>query len=173
MSRGTQIPRDVTVEGSLRADRGRHAQTRHDSTLTRLAMGQVTESPFEEEAVARLTEQVVRALAEQGLHLNRQPEDREGLSVDCRFLQLLLSTAEDSEVSLGDFARGVRVGPEIRLPTRPALHPAKKKWSLKQQFDDTDHLTPVDVEEATWRKNHSSIEPRMERVLEVLENQSS
>ena len=54
---------------------------RHGATalLTRLATGQVTESPFEEEAVARLEEQVVRALAEQGLRLNRQPEDREGL----------------------------------------------------------------------------------------------
>ena len=80
---------------------------RHGTTalLTRLAMGQVTESPFEEEAVARLKEQVVRALAEQGLHLNRQPEDRKGLPVDYRFLQLLLSAAEDPEVSLGDFAK--------------------------------------------------------------------
>ena len=141
--------------------------------LSRLAMGQVTESPFEEGAVTRLKEQVVRALAENGLHLNRHPEDRTGLPVDFRFLQLLLSAAEDPEVSLGDFARGVRVGPGARLPRQPALYPAKKKWSLKEKYDGADYLTPVDDEEATWRKNHSSIEPWVERVLEVLEDQSS
>ena len=73
--------------------------------LTRLAMGQVTESPFEEEAVTRLKEQVVRSLAEQGLHLNRHPEDREGL------LQLLLTAAEDPEVleeSVSDQGPGCR-----------------------------------------------------------------
>ena len=72
--------------------------------LTRLAMGQVTESPFEEKAVTRLKEQVVRSLAEQGLHLNRHPEDRDDLPVDFRFLQLLLTAAEDPEVSIGEFA---------------------------------------------------------------------
>ena len=90
-------------------------------------MGQVTESPFDEEAVTRLKEQVVRALAEQGLHLSRKPEDRKGLPMDYRFLQLLLSAAEDPEVSLGDFAQGVRVGPGAQLPRQPALYAAKKK----------------------------------------------
>ena len=36
--------------------------------------------------------------------------------MDYRFLQLLLTAAEDPEVSLGEFARGVRVGPGARLP---------------------------------------------------------
>ena len=141
--------------------------------LTRLAMGQVTESPFEEEAVTRLKEQIVRSPAEQGLHLNRHPEDREDLPVDCRFLQLLLTAAEDPEVSIGEFARGVRVGPGARLPRQPALHPAKKKWSLKQQYDGEDYLTTVDDEDATWRKNYSSLEPWKEKVLEVMEDQTS
>ena len=141
--------------------------------LTRLAMGQVTESPFEEEAVTRLKEQVVRSLAEQGLHLNRHPEDREDLPVDYRFLQLLLTAAEDPEVSIGEFARGVRVGPGARLPRQPALYPANKKWSLKQQYDGEDYLTTVDDEDATWRKNYSSLEPWKEKVLEVMEDQTS
>ena len=141
--------------------------------LTRLAMGQVTESPFKEEAVTRLKEQVVRSLAEQGLHLNRHPEDREGLPVDYRFLQLLLTAAEDPEVSLGEFARGVRVGPWARLPRQPALYPAKKKWSLKQQCDGEDYLTTVDDEDATWRKNYSSLERWKSKVLEVMEDQTS
>ena len=116
---------------------------------------------------------VVRALAEQGLRWNRHPEDREGLPVDYRFLQLLLTAAEDPEVSLGDFAQGVRVGPGARLPRQPALYPDKKKWSLKQQYDGGDYLTTVDDEDATWRKNYSSLEPRKEKVLEVMEDQTS
>ena len=57
---------------------------KHGTTelLTRLAMGQVTESPFDEETLTRLKEQVVRSLAELGLHLNRQAEDR-GFSSYC------------------------------------------------------------------------------------------
>ena len=61
-------------------------------------MGQVTESPFEEEAVTS-------------------------------------TAAEDPEVSLGEFAREVRVGLGAWLPRQPALYPAKKKWSLEQQYD--------------------------------------
>ena len=136
---------------------------KHGTTalLTRLAMGQVTESPFGEEAVTRLREQVLRALAENGLHLNRHPEDRKGHPVDFSFLE--------GGQTRRDCARGVRVGPGAQLPRQPALYPAKKKWSLEEQYDGTDYLTPVDGEEATWWKNYSLIE----RVLEALEDQSS
>ena len=134
-------------------------------------MGQVTESPLEEEALTRLKEQVVRSLAEQGLHTCTDTP-KTGLPVDYRFLQLLLTAAEDPEVSLGEFTRGVRVGPGARLPRQPALYPAKKKWSLKQQYDGEDYLTTVDVEDATWRKNYS-LEPWKEKVMEVMEDQTS
>ena len=123
--------------------------------------------------MVRLKEHVVRELAEQGLHLNRKPEDRKGFPVDYRCLQLLLSAAEDPKVSLGDVAQGVRVGPGVRLPRQPALYPTKKKWSLKQPYGGADYLILVEDEEANWWKNFSSVEPWIERVLEVLEDQSS
>ena len=45
-----------------------------------------------------------RPLAEQGLLLSRQKDDRDERPVDNRFLQLLLSAAEEPEVGIGDFA---------------------------------------------------------------------
>ena len=76
-------------------------------------------------------------------------------------------------VSLGEFARGVHVGSGARLPRQPALYPAKKKGSLKHQYDGEDYLTTVDDEDATWRKNYSSLEPWKEKVLVVMEDQTS
>ena len=90
--------------------------------LTRLATGQVTES-FEEEPVARLKEQVVRALADQGLHLNRKQDDRQELLVDCRFLQPLLN----AEGQPRRFRAGSSRRTRVRLPRQPALYPRKEK----------------------------------------------
>ena len=139
--------------------------TRRDGTtalLRRLAMGQVAESPFEEEAVRRLREQVVRARQE-------RPSP-----VDFRSLQLLLSAAEDREVSLGEFARRVtcrtgrpaseRGGP---LPIAEEVEPegtvlmaqTKSRRSMTRQQRDG--------------RTTASIEPWMQRVLEVLEAQCS
>ena len=70
-SRGTQIPRDVTVEGSFRADHGLHAQARCDSTSHSIGHGS-----------------------------SLKKRQWRGLPVDYRFLKLLLSAAEDPEVSL-------------------------------------------------------------------------
>ena len=53
-------------------------------------------------------------------------EDRKNIPIDCRFLQLLLTAAQDPEVHLCPFASGVRVGPGARLPRLPALYPPKK-----------------------------------------------
>ena len=122
--------------------------TRRYSTtalLTRQATCQVTESPFEEE---RLREQVVRALAEKGLHLDTQKTGKASLWTS-GFSSSCSARRRNPEASLGDFPRGVRVGPGARLPRQTALFPAKKKWSLKEQYDGTDHLAPVDEEEAT------------------------
>ena len=65
VSRGSQISSDAGLACSIRADTGVHPPARNSCTSHTIA-----ESPFEEEAVTRLKEQVVRSLAEQGLHLN-------------------------------------------------------------------------------------------------------
>ena len=163
VSHGTWIPRVVTVEGSFRADHGLTT-----ALLTRLAMGQVTESPFEEEAVARLKEQVVRSLAELGLHLNRQAEDREGLPRGITgFSSFLLSAVEDPEVSLGDFAQGVRVGSGVRLPRQPTHVPGEK------EVESEGTARRRRLSGRGRRSNLAEVEPWTERVLEVLEDQSS
>ena len=102
--------------------------------LTLLAMGHVTESPFEEEAVARLKEQVVRALAEQGLHRNRKPEDRKRTPCGLQVSPALCCGGSGGQPHKLRPGSSRRTG-GVAAPT-PALYPAKKKWSL--QYDGTD-----------------------------------
>ena len=89
--------------------------------LARLALGHVKETPFSEDQVAALKGQVIRDMAEQGLQIRRDSRDREDVLLDDRFLELLPNAAEDPDVTLGEFARGVRVGLGARLPRLPAL----------------------------------------------------
>ena len=57
-----------------------------------------------------------------GIYLRKENEDRGDVRIDYnRFLDLLLRAVKDPQFSLGDSARGVRVGPGRRLPRQPAL----------------------------------------------------
>ena len=96
--------------------------------------GKVSSSPFSPESIAALNFDVVSDLASQGTSLMPSDEDRKDIPFDYRFLQLLLTAAQDPEVYLGPFASGVRVGPRARLPRLSALYPPKKKWRLLQQM---------------------------------------
>ena len=56
-----------------------------------------------------LRSKVMDTLEARGVSLVRGPTDRGEVQVDYRFVQLLLTAAEDPEVSIGTFAGGVRV----------------------------------------------------------------
>ena len=106
--------------------------------LVRLALGQVETDPFPTSAIGAIKGDIVRALSKHRLCLQRSAQDREGVPVDFRFLQLLLKAADDPDVSIGDFARGVRVGPGARLPRLPALCAKNRKWKLAEQNNPDD-----------------------------------
>ena len=110
--------------------------------LMDLALGKVSSSPFSLESIAALKFDVVSDLASQGISLMPSDEDRKDIPIDYRFLQLLLTAAQDLEVHLGPFASGVNVGPGARLPRLPALYPPKKKWRLPQQMDPSNYIEP-------------------------------
>ena len=139
--------------------------------LSRLALGQVSSSPFDPAAIRNLKKQIIAFLAEQGFQLHRDAKDRQDVPVDFRFLQLLLTASEDPETGLGDYASGVGIGPGARLPRLPALYAAKKRWKLTGQEDPADCLEPVEGSEAAWRKNYSTPGPFMNEVESVLEDQ--
>ena len=141
--------------------------------LTKLAMGQVKETPFPEEQVTALKRRVIDDMAEQGLQMRRDPKDREDVLLDYRFLELLLRAAKDPDVTLGEFAKGVRVGPGARLPRLPALYKPKRKWRLQEQANAQDYLEGTIDEETTWRKNYASVEVLSEKVVEVLRDQAA
>ena len=141
--------------------------------LTSFASGKVSSCPFPHSEIEELKRGVVDYLRTEGFSLERHPEDRTDMPIDFRYLGLLLRASSDPEISLGDFSRGVRVGPEVRLPRLPALYQWKRKWRLLDQDDPTAYLESEIVGDPMWRQNYSSIEEHVSRVLAVLDGQSS
>ena len=103
--------------------------------LTSLALGKISSCPFPPEETDALKQGVIGLLRTKGLFFGRPHEDRCDVPIDVRYLSLLLQASQDPESSLGEFSRGVRVGPGVRLPRPPALFQKKKKWRLPDQGD--------------------------------------
>ena len=93
-----------------------------------LAMEKVPEVPFEPTAVHELKDLVRRELKHRGIQENNHVDDRSDLPVDFRFVAPILEAAEDPELSVREFARGVSVGPGACLTEQPAIYKPKKKW---------------------------------------------
>ena len=139
--------------------------------LVRLALGKVENMAFDADEVARLKAKVVEYLAAPRYGLVSTANDRTDVPIDFRFLQLLLKTAEDPEVGIGDFALGVRVGPSVRLPRLPALYSKKRRWKLPEQnAEDEERDAGV---HGVWRSNYTSLPPMEDKVIAVLEDQTA
>ena len=140
--------------------------------LLNLVVGRVEQCPFDPQSVRELKEATVEALKRHGLELRRKDADRTDLPIDYRYLDLLLRAAEGSEVHLGSFAEGVRVGPGARLPRLPALHARKKKWRLPEQADPLDYQEEKCSTVRIWRRNYASVSELTDKVLAVMEDQA-
>ena len=140
--------------------------------LLRLALGKVDACPFGDQEILELKADIVAGLAERGLMLQSSPRDSQDVLLDYRFIELLLSSAQDPEVAIGSFAEGVRVGPGVRLPRLPALYKAKKKWRLPEQSDPLLHMEGGETGEYAWRNNYPAVATLSAEVTEVLEDQA-
>ena len=136
--------------------------------LMKLALGRVEKCPFPEDSVLELKRKLVRKLEGTGHGLARTTDDRDDVLIDFRLLQALLAAAQDPEVSLGDFAVGVRVGPGARLPRLPALYDAKRRWRLPEQNDPLVYQEDKSATEGVWNQNYKSLLGWTEEVLAVL-----
>ena len=132
--------------------------------LVKLACGRVVAR-----LVRHLKEEVLSTLETHSHSVLSKPGDRVDLPIDFRFLQQLLLAAEDPEIGLGDFSRGVRVGPGVRLPRLPALYAKKRRWRLPEQQPGQLEDLPTG-EESPWQRNYSSAAPLEKQVVEVLED---
>ena len=75
--------------------------------LALLALGKVSSCPFPPEEIDSLKPGVISFLQTKGSSLERHHEDRRDVPIDFRYLSLLLQAAQDLEMSLGEFSRGV------------------------------------------------------------------
>ena len=96
------------------------------------------------------------------------PTDGKYVPIDFRFLELLLELAEDPEVAIGSFSRGVRVSPGVRMPWLPALYKPKRRWKLPEQSDALDHLEAAVEGGPEWRRNYSTLTKLSDQVTALL-----
>ena len=139
--------------------------------LMNLATGRVNASPFPRDAVESLKKRISRHLDESGIPLERHEEDRSEMPIDFRFMDQMLKAAQDPDRGIGEFARGVRVGPGARLPRLPALYRPKRRWKLAGQGDPEDYLEVEHEPETVLRSNYPTVSDLAEKVEEVLEHQ--
>ena len=83
-----------------------------EKLLVDLAMGKVEESPFPPDEILQLKQTVIDVAARAGICFLRKSGDRVDVPIDYRFLDVLLRAADDPEIGLGEYAQGVKVGPE-------------------------------------------------------------
>ena len=115
--------------------------------LVNLALGRVQENTFSEKDIQDLKHDVINELERAGLELKREADDRRDVPIDFRYLDLLLSAAEDPEVGLGQFSQGVRDKPSVSMPRLPALYRPKRKWF--ELLHSTHHLG-ISQRRAAW-----------------------
>ena len=84
--------------------------------------------------------------------LHRRSGDRTDVPIDYRFLHVLLQSAGDPEVGLGEYSQGVRVGPGKRMPRLPALFRPERRWRLASQQDPLDYLEQSVDPGSVWRR---------------------
>ena len=139
-----------------------------------LALGRVKENPFNEKDIMYLKHEVLAKLEQTGLELKREADDRRDVPTDFRYVDLQLWAVEDPAVGLGQFSQGVRVGPSVRMPRLPALHCPKRNGWLVAQTDPLNYPEEeVACPESSWRSNFPSLSEHTERVVKVLEDQTS
>ena len=96
-------------------------KVRTPELLTSLALGKMSSCPLLPEEIDTLKQGVIGFLRTKGLLLGRHHDDRCDVPIDFRYLSSLLQAAQDPETSLGEFSRGVRVGPGPTSTTTGAL----------------------------------------------------
>ena len=131
--------------------------------LSELALGRHARSPFGQDVVKRLRDDVKVILARESILFERVEGDRTDVPIDFRLLGGLLKAA----VSIAPFAQGVRVGPGSRMPRCPKLYTKKKKWRIPEQREQVD-VDEVLATQGVWNKNYSTLSSFRAEVEDVL-----
>ena len=73
-----------------------------------------------------------------------------------RLLGALLRSASDPLVSMGQFALGVRVGPNVKMPRCPKLYAKKRKWIIPEQREQQNVEEELAMSRV-WNQNYQSV----------------
>ncbi len=127
-----------------------------DATFDALAEGKLSGEPWPVEFVERLTERAM-TIFDDYPHRNPRPQPRDRAQhVRVRLLQTLLHAAEDPDhAGMEHFARGVRLGVNVRMPRTPAVYARKTSWRLPSQREA--HQFYGQTTDGVWRDNYLSV----------------
>ena len=136
-------------------------------------MGRVCKPPFTPASISELKEEVIEIARSYGLELHRSGEDRQNITMDFQFMDLVLRLAHDPEIGTVAYAQGLRVGPGTRMPRIPAQYRPKRRLRLPEQMDPLEYLDEHPNCENIWRRNYTTLAPLEEKVPDVLHDQAS
>ncbi len=139
-----------------------------EELFTRLARGEVSQDPWPPQLLSELTNEALSLFDDGDQPSARaRPGDREQL-VHVRLLQALLRDAADPDVNgMNHFARGVRLGVNVRMPRTPAVYAQKRHWKLPDQYHAHHHYGHDTV--GVWRDNYRSVTAHASLIQEQLE----
>ncbi len=140
-----------------------------DATFDSLAEGKLEGEPWPDEFMERLAERAMAIFDSYPQRSPRpQPHDRDQ-HVRVRLLQAALHAAEDPDHSgMEHFARGVRLGVNVRMPRTPAVYARKTSWRLPAQKEA--HKYYGQTIEGVWRDNYTSVKAHSHLIAKQLED---
>ena len=117
------------IRGELMDFCDRHISKR---LFAELACGRHAAAPFEARAVEVSRKKVLGIMASAGFDGVRQPEDQESL-VEFRLISAMFEIYGDPDARVfKDYAWGVRIGVQHRMPRTPAVYSASGNLSVRQ-----------------------------------------
>ncbi len=143
-----------------------------DAIFDELAAGKTAGEPWPEEFVTRLAERAMQIFDDYPPHSPRPRLHDRHQHVRVRLLQAVLHAAEDPDhAGMEHFARGVRLGVNVRMPRTPAVYARKTAWRLPSQREAQQFYGQTT--EGVWRENYLSVKAHVQLIERQLEDHAA
>lgn len=130
----------------------------------RVAAGKMVESPIPADLFKKLEEEVEEILKKAGVAPTHEESDVEQV-YDVRRLQAMLKLAGDPDWRiLTTYARGVPLGPGMKMPRTPAVFQKKRKWALSEEEGGS---------RKEWNENYASAKEYADVACEKIEGDAA
>ena len=131
--------------------------------LMELAPGKVKNCPFPDDEIKALKRDTTEVMRRGGISVSRTSADRADVPIDYRYL-------DTQRCRSG--AKGVTLGPGVRMPRLPALYAKKRRWRLPDQADPVKWQEERAAKQGDWRQSYSSVAEWSEECVKITNDQA-